>query len=469
MSKNFNSILWLLTEKVGGTFISLISFVIFAVKLSPNEIGIATIALSISLGFGQVLSSFYQDPIVCKKKLKRKDIYAILNGSVIASSLLIICIIFFSYLILGFSDLSYLICISSLVIPLLSLNSIFMGVYRRNGQFKSMSRSLLMAKFSSSIIAVTLVFYGVGNYSLILQILLLEFFTLIFFLNVTKHRVKKIIDINIYYKIIKLGIYIAIRKLSWEGYIKLIPIVIGYYLGAATVGAFAFAWRVIDMPRTAFSSGAISFVLPFLSKGTNRKATKGLFFEANKTTMIFLCPFFIGLAFITEPLITFFFGDKWLESIPIIQGLCLFCILSFSRMYIPALFMTINMPQNTLKTDVFSSVIAIVFCILFIDFIGVYAVVASFYLKVFINYPITFVEVKKNFDIGFFEYFTPFISPVISTIFMSLVLSLISNFLYQNELIKMVLLILGGACSYIVAFYIHDKKTVSNFINLVRS
>ncbi len=400
--KSLYSLLWILFEKFGVTIIAVISFSMYAVMLSPAEFGEATIALSLAMGIGQTVATLFQDPLVCKKKLTVASLSTALFGSLLLTLSLVAIFVLISWS-LGLGDLELLLTVAAIIIPILSINGIYSGILRRRNKFKRMSQALLVGRCVGATVGISTAWFGLGALSMVLHSVATEFVVMVCLFGVQRLRVKPIFRLRLFYEILSIGYAISLRKLSWEGYIKGLPVLIGATLGTTAAGIYSFAWRVVDLPRSAITSGAISFILPLFAKSECLKQLKTLYMDVTKVSMLLFAPIFIGLGLAIEPFLMLVFGDKWLDAVPVIQALALVVVLSHSRIYVPTLLTSLGTPQSTLAADIVSSAIALLACYLLFDEFGVLAAVLSQFIRFAFNYPFLAKQLQTRLSLGLIE------------------------------------------------------------------
>ncbi|WP_192022842.1 oligosaccharide flippase family protein [Shewanella sp. WPAGA9] len=464
MSKSFYSIIWIISEKLGASFISMTSFFIYAYFLTPTEIGIATMVLAASMGLGQVVGTLFQDPMVCVKKLEEQAINTVFIGGLTLSLLTALLLVLVSFWVTESVDYQQLALTSSVLIPILFLNAIYTALLRRRHAFKSLSQRLLIGKLLGASLGIIGVTLGFGAMSMVIQAILIEFFGLIFLINAQKITLSGRMDFKELINITHLGVSVALRKLSWEGYIKGLPLLIGATLGAGAVGVFAFAWRIVDMPRTALMSGAISYALPTFSAHKTSTCLLADFIKFSKVSMLIFAPLFVGLALVAEPLILTIFGEKWIDAVPIIIGLAICTVVSLTTMYIPTVLTALLTPKTTLKVDILSSVISLLLCYLLIPYLGLYAVVMSILFRSLFNLPFTTYQMSVRLNIPVLKQFTIHTNTFISLFFMSLLVLVAQDNFVLNNFYMLMASIAIGVLIYSSFIMLLEKSFLTTFL-----
>lgn len=462
--KNY-SIIWVMIEKFGGTFVSVASFFVFAFLLSPSDIGTAAIVLAISLGVAQVASTLYQDPLVCTSKLSIRKLSSAVWGSIFISGFLYFLIYVCAHFYIDSLEFKNLLLLSAILVPVLSICSIYTAILRRKDKFKLLSKILLISKFIGATVGIICAFYGLGAIAMIFQAIVAEIIALILFIWFQKLRLAFHFSFNELKQIVSLGFFLLIRKLSWESCIKGLPLLVGTIAGATAAGLFTFAWRIVNMPATSINAGLLSYVLPRFAKVKHdRKLISTEFEQVTGFTMLLCCPLFLGLAAVTAPLIEVLFGGKWADAVLSIQLLCFYVVIGISRIYVPSVFTAIGKPSVSLGVDVLATISCLLLCYFLIDMYGHVAGVIAILLRVVFTYPVSLYVMKSHFNIGYFVQMKGFLFYFICSFIMFNFVLILQKCIDIKPALELASSIFLGALFYIVIILIFDKR-IKGLIN----
>lgn len=468
MQHKLSSILWIIVEKFGGTLASTVSFFVYAILLTPEEMGFAVIALSASMGLAQITATFFHEPLVCYSKLKVSTLCTAINGGVVLSLLIYATLVGVSYLLVSGETL-LLIVISGLLLPVMSTLAVFSALLKRRHKFNVLSKRMLVGKFLGIALGMIFAFSDFGSIAMIIQALCVELFTLILLMMSVNLRYFRVFSWSLFSDILKFGFSVALRKLSWEGTVKGLPLILASQTSPHVVGVFAFAWRVIDMPKTAITSGAVSYVLPIFAKTFRNKGDlKQLFASVNQMSFFIFAPLFIGLGAVIEPLLLVIFGDKWNEATLPIQLLCFITVINFSRVYVPPLFIALGKAHLTLKTDVISTLITLVVCYFLAVNYGALAAMLALMCRTVINFPISMLVLKSSINISVFEQIKIFFPSLLASILMFVFLRFIESTLYIDKVFLLISMIAIGIMTYLVMAYAMNRNALNTILSIFR-
>ncbi|WP_427977108.1 oligosaccharide flippase family protein [Agarivorans sp.] len=349
-------LMWIVFEKFGISLISLLTFIVYAKILGPSELGIAVLALSVGQGLALIFGSLFEDALVQQPKLGAAQLNSAFCSSLSLSlSLCLVSVIILQNMSLELL-LKQLILVSLIQLPLVSLSTIYVAQLRRSGAFKQLAHRTLFGRLVGAASGLYLVTHGAGAWSVIIQAVSAEVLGLLTLLFASNYRPKVYFNLATTMSLLKIGGPLALRRLSWDITVRGVPIVIGLNASASAVGTFALAWRLVEMPRSAISSGIISFALPVFSRNQHQPETlQTLFCYASRITCFLILPLFFGLTATAPLLIPLLFGAQWSEAIWVTQLLSLTAAYSVTRLYAPTLLTALARPNLTLSSDVFAS------------------------------------------------------------------------------------------------------------------
>jgi len=103
---------------------------------------------------------------------------------------------------------------------------------------------------------------------------------------------------------------------------------IARYLGAVSLGVYTLAFRIPELILLQFCSMVAQVIFPVFAKIRDDKEalTQG-FLETARYVAVFTVPIGLGMALLAEPFILTFFGQKWLEAVPVMRAISIYGLL----------------------------------------------------------------------------------------------------------------------------------------------
>ena len=400
--------MWIAVEKFGMTLLSLTTFFIYAKLLNPFEFGMAVLALSIGQGLALIFGSLFQDALVQHQSPTSHHFDTAFVAGISISALLSLFVLLICYLLNLEQALINLIAFSLLHIVLVSVSSVYVAILRREGRFDTLAKFSLLSRVVGATAGIGMALNGMGSLAVVAQSVMIELVGLAYLIINSKHRMGLRIKRDCFIELCSFGSMLSLRRMSWDVSIRGIPIVLGMSAGTAAVGLFGFAWRLVEMPRSAIASGLLSYALPVFSRRQHQKKELcQLFQNSTKFTAMIVTPLFVGLALVAPTLIPWLFDDKWIEAIVPTQLMAIVAVLSMARIYVPVSFTAVARPSTALFSDIVASIVALTITALFGASHGVMAAVFALMVRILVTLPFTMKGYTNIFGLSWVNQIRP--------------------------------------------------------------
>ena len=126
--------------------------------------------------------------------------------------------------------------------------------------------------------------------------------------------------------------------------------ILGKVLDMGAVGLYSRALGTVNIFSKAFTEGLWGVILPHFSKQHRDgkiDSDQYLFLVACITAVAW--PFFATLGILAEPVIRILFGEKWLESVPVLRILCIHAILVYTTVLVDQMLISSGRIRNSFQ------------------------------------------------------------------------------------------------------------------------
>ncbi|GGA64537.1 lipopolysaccharide biosynthesis protein [Neiella marina] len=395
MSSRIAKLLWIATEKVGLTLLSLVTFFVYAKFLGPSELGLAILALSIVQGLALVFANLFEDALVRHQQPSPSDFHSAFWGGLVLTSGLSLVVLLAAYSWLS-QPLAALVYWALPILPLTATTSIYVAQLRRQGQFKLLSQRQLLGRTCGALFGLAMIAGGYGALAIIGQALIGSILGFATLLIGAEYRPRWQLKMNHATALVSVGWPLALKRLSWDALIRGIPLVLGVVSGAAAVGFYSLAWRLVEMPRSAMVSGILSYALPVFSRRQQDSTQlQTLFCDATKATSLFLVPCFVGLAALVPIVVPWIFGPEWQPAVLPAQVLAIAMAISCTRVFVPVAFTAVSKTSTNLIVDMTTSALALVITCIAGPVWGALAGAMAMLLRVLIALPFGILALQR--------------------------------------------------------------------------
>jgi O-antigen/teichoic acid export membrane protein len=137
---------------------------------------------------------------------------------------------------------------------------------------------------------------------------------------------------------------------------------VGWFLTAAALGYYQFAYKFSNAPATEVSHVISSVAFPAYSKIQDDidQLREGFYRTLNLTTFVSF-PMAIGIAVVAQTFVLAFLGEKWLPIVPVMQVLAAWGLLRSLGATVGPLFNAVGRPDYNTKFQIFKVIFMIIF------------------------------------------------------------------------------------------------------------
>lgn len=318
---------WDFSGRVGGQIIGLVISIILARLLSPEEyglIGMSTVFIALSGVFTNLgLSS----ALVQRSNPTEEHYSSSFYLNVFIALILTLVFIFLAPQIATFfnnKEITNLIRVLSLTLIINSFSIVQDARFRKEMNFRVLTRVKIISSVLSGILGVTMAFMRFGVWSLVAQSISSNLFLTLLLWFYSEWRPKLIFTIKSIKELWSFGINIFISGVIINLYDQLDSIIIAKLFSARDLGLFSRA-KTLNRFAIKYSSdsiGAITF--PAMSEIKDQKQQMINLGLKAEILIAYLSLGLLGWLYVSaEPLILTLIGEKWLPAVSIFKILCL--------------------------------------------------------------------------------------------------------------------------------------------------
>lgn len=232
--------------------------------------------------------------------------------------------------------------------------------------------------------------------------------------------------------------------------------IMGRYLDAASIGLYRVGRDIATLPTSELIFPIMRAVLPgYAAIANDREALKRSFLQVQALIVMLSMPIGIGIVLVAEPMVWLMLGPNWSGSVPVIQILGLGGVVSVFQATNAAIFNVLGVPHwNTLLKAL--QVLLLIPGVLYLLHLG-YGIVEVCLLILSISLvivPLGMALINRQIDLRFSDRFGLAWRPVIATILMAASVHYTDTFLANQALTSPALVLLvcvmAGVSSYLI-------------------
>ncbi|MCS5709126.1 lipopolysaccharide biosynthesis protein [Candidatus Berkiella cookevillensis] len=403
-----SSLLFSFMDKYLGYILRFISTIIIARLLSPEEIGIFSVAFVI-IGLGHVLRDFG----VAQYLIQEKDLRDHKIKAAFATMFMIAWSMWFILylgkdLLAAFYDeprLTSALNILIIIFLLAPFGSIRIALMRRQMMFKTLAKINIFSYITLFIVTLVLCYFKFSFMALVWGQLAGVLATNLGCVLVCRKNYWYFPSLQGARAVIKFGFNITLANII-ENLAEGAPdLFIGKFMNMQAVGIYSRAQGCVGLFKIFVTASVWPVILPYFSI-KNRAGIQLLpdYLTAISIYTIFAWPFFIALMVLAEPIVLLLYGQQWHASILLVQILCLSAIFEASFPFRAPLLVALGNTQLNLKLQFMTSGMKIM-AILIGSCYGLIYAALSLVLSEFIAQLYIFHGLKSVVKLNFMNWF----------------------------------------------------------------
>jgi len=382
-------------------------FALLARLLEPEDFGLVSMATIFVALLQAFVEQGFSSAIIQKKELKLEDLDTAFWASLSMGIFLTITGIFMSGTISDFFNepkLKTIFQVLSINFILMSLSGVQEAILKREFAFKVLSIRSIISVGIGGAVGVGMALQGSGAWSLVGQQISNSLAQIVILWNASSWRPRLRFSKKIFKQLFLFeSNLIGIRLLDFANR-RSDNLLIGYFLGPTALGYYTVAYRIHLSLTSLFAGVTGQIALPLFSRMQDDVSRlRETFYKVSYLTSILATPIFFGIAFLTPELISLFFGEKWLPSVPVMRVLSLMGLLFSITFFHGPVMLSLGKPSWNLQLRLINAVSNFISFVIAVRW-GIFAVAVAYVVRGYMVLPISVLLVKKLIHIDLLVY-----------------------------------------------------------------
>jgi Membrane protein involved in the export of O-antigen and teichoic acid len=214
--------------------------------------------------------------------------------------------------------------VQGLVLFIYALNLIQRNQLRKNLNFRLLSIVSVGTSLIALAITIAMAYHGYGVWALVAQNLILAAIPSLVFWFYVKWRPQLAFSWNSFKELFGFGFYMFLTHLVERFSTQLTGLVIGKVYNASTLGYYSKALGTEKLASHSISSVMTQVTYPLYAEVQDKRAELVNMIKRLSTTISYITfPLMFILMLVAKPLFILLYSDRWINSIPYFQVLCL--------------------------------------------------------------------------------------------------------------------------------------------------
>jgi O-antigen/teichoic acid export membrane protein len=472
--KAVKSVIWTAIESWGRQAVSLVVFFILARLLNPETFGLIALAY-IFIEFVQIfVDQGFSVAIIQRQDIDTEHLDTAFWTNLGISILLTLLSLAGAGLASDFFKQPQLIPIIqwlSISFTFSGLSSVQQAVLERRFAFKSLAIRSLLAVIIGGIVGIVMAFLRFGVWSLVGQQLSSSLVQLLVLWRISDWRpgfkfsfihAKELFEFGI--NICAFNIINFINRRSDD-------LLIGYFLGLTALGYYSVAYKLLLVMMQVLISTTAKVALPIFSRLQGEpERLLSAFYSATQFTGLIVFPIFLCVPVLATEFIKVFFGEQWVQSIPVLQVLSLIGPVHLIVFYNNSVILALGKPSWRLWIQLVNTVTNVVGFALVVK-MGIVAVASAYVVRGYLILPLSLFVINKLIKINIINYLRLYIVPLLASGVMIGTILLTKYFLGSSikASILLAIALLLGTSTYILTLSVISPKLFRQLLDLAGS
>lgn len=333
--KALSSVRWTTINSISTTIIYFVQLAILGRLLGPEAFGIMAMVM-IVVEFSNIFANFgLSDAIIQRKNNEAEVLTTLYWINVALGIILFVAIVLLTPIIadiFGVDSLNSYLPITALAFVFSSFGVQFQTLLRKTLRFDILAKVNILSAFFGLCIAVAIAGKGYGVWALVGGYIANAFFRTLFFMiwgfrSAYRPGLSFRWD-NDTRDYLGFGLYRMGAMAANEFNSRVDQLLIGMLMGPLALGYYNFAFRLVLQPVQMLNPVLTQVALPLFSivQDDTVSLKKG-FLKMVQLLMVVIAPLLIGLAAISPVAVPFFVGEKWMQSVPLVQVIAFYAII----------------------------------------------------------------------------------------------------------------------------------------------
>lgn len=321
---------WRYLTFFSGKLMTLVSIAFLARLLSKDDFGVVGYAIT-AMGFFDIISDMGIGPaLIYYPEEKRTSSTTFWLNIILRLIIFALAWILAPAVALYFRDerATQVLRILSISYPIGAIGSIHENLLKKKLEFNK----TFMPEFFRSIVkggaSIVFALIGFGYWSIVLGRLAGEFVGGISYWISLRWKPDFTLDISAARALLGYGTKYVSANIVAIILLNLDYLLVGRFMGAVALGVYTLAFRLPDLIILQFARTLSGVLFPIYTK--MREKTDSLahgYFLTTRYISLVTIPIGLGTALVAKPITLVLLSDKWLEAVPVVQGLAIYSML----------------------------------------------------------------------------------------------------------------------------------------------
>lgn len=343
--KAVSGMIWTALQRYSTMIIQFISGIILARLLTPYDYGCIGMLMIFVVLAESFIDGGFGSALIQKKRPTQEDYSTIFFWN-LGMAVLLYAILFFSAPAIARFYRIPLLCdvlrAQGVILFIYAFNVVQRNQLQKKLNFKVLSIVTITTSIISLVVTIVMAYHGYGVWSLVTQQILTALIPTLVFWFYIKWRPKLVFSVQSFKELFSFGGYMFLTHLLNSLSSQINGLFIGKLYNAATMGYFSKAMSTEKLASQSISQVVSQVTFPLYAEVQDDKVVLINMLKRLTTAIFYIsAPLMFILILVAKPLFILLYSDRWTQSVPYFQILCLaglaLCLQSVNNQTIAAI------------------------------------------------------------------------------------------------------------------------------------
>lgn len=471
--KAVKGVIWTSIQRFSQIFVSFVSGIVLARLLEPEDygcIGMLSIFMLVSSAF---IDGGFGSALIQKKRPTQDDYSTVFFWNLGLSIIIYLILFLCAPIIADFYRLPLLCDVlraQGIVLIINALQTVQANQLNKQFRFKKIAITLIVTSIVSLGVTIWLAYKGWGVWALVTQNILIALIPTAVYWATNKWLPKLVFSISSFKELFSFGFYMLLTSLVQNIVNNIQGLLIGRIYNPALMGYYSKAHSTEKLASTTISQVVSQVTYPLYAELQDSKERIISAVKRITSSIAFLSfPLLFLLILLAEPLFILLYSDKWIDSIPYFQMLCLaglaICLQSANSQTIAA----IGKSQVMFKWGLIKQLVGVIFVVVGLFVWGIKGMLIGMVMKSWLIYIVNAALVHKYIGYTIWTQFKDLTPTMINAILSYVLAKLLGGVLSLNMYLEAVIELVFFSVMYFCLSYLFNRVSYNYLKELLLS
>ncbi len=391
---------WMVFLKLLERSIGIISTIILARLLLPEDFGINAMASSV-IALIELMRAFNFDVVLIQRQTSERDYYDTAWSFNVCMGVISATILFLiAPFVADFYNEDRLVAVLHVLAIgtfITSLENIGMVDFRKNLEFHKEFSYVFFRKIAGFIVVLIVAYSYRSYWALILGTMAAHTAGLI--ISYIIHPYRPTLCFKAAKELFSFSSWLFVNNVLFFTKLRSADFVIGRILGGHALGIFSIAYEISNMPTTELIAPINRAVFPGYAKMKNIAELRQGFLDVVGLIFCFSLPVGMGLSVTAPIFIPILLGDKWYEIIPVVQLLAFFGVVTAMQTNLGHVLLAMGKPRILTLLAAVQISLLVPFLVFQTSSHGIIGAAWAYLIVALMTMPLNYMILMKNLEL----------------------------------------------------------------------